>query len=260
MDKDIGFNRNIYRSWLDAAAAFCAETDDPSGSLPSGQRLAEVRARLEPVVEQDIKSAVNRRKAIDILINIWGKSADLAPGLHREALALFRTMPVVQDRLWLHYGLTLLAYPFFREVAAVAGQLGRREPAITPAMVKERLIAERGELGSLAKAVERVLFSLRNWDLLGPSAQRYAYTPQVQALSTGQRRLELWLLACALHAHPAEELPFADLLRLPELFPFRLTVGVEDLRQYPAFALQRQGDGWDMVRLLPDSVYGSKAP
>ncbi|MBN1137908.1 MAG: hypothetical protein JXM73_15065 [Anaerolineae bacterium] len=242
MDKDIGFNRNIYRAWLDAAAAFCAETDD----------LAEVRARLEPVVEQDIKSAVNRRKAIDILINIWGKSADLAPGLHREASLFFRSTPVVQDRLWLHYGLTLLAYPFFREVAAAVGQLGRREQTITPAMVKERLIAERGELGSLAKAVERVLFSLRNWELMTPSEQRYAYAPQIQALATDHQALQLWLLACTLHAHPAEELPFADLLRLPELFPFRLTVGVEDLRQHSAFALHRQGDGWDMVRLLPN--------
>lgn len=240
MDKDIGFNRNIYRTWLDAAAAFCAETDD----------LAEVRARLEPVVEQDIKSDVNRRKAIDILINIWGKSADLAPGLHREALIFFQSTPVVQDRLWLHYGLTLLAYPFFREVAAAVGQLGRREPAITPAMVKERLIAERGELGSLAKAVERVLFSLRNWDLMTPSEQRYAYVPRMQALTTNQPRLETWLLACALHAHPAEEMPFADLLRLRELFPFRLAVNIDSLRQYPTFAFQRQGDGWDMVRLF----------
>ncbi len=63
--------------------------------------------------------------------------------------------------------------------------------------------------------------------------------------------LEVWLLACALRAHPAEELPFADLVRLPELFPFRLTARVEDLRQRPGLAVQRQGSGWDMVRTSP---------
>jgi hypothetical protein len=36
--------------------------------------------------------------------------------------------------------------------------------------------------------------------------------------------LEAWLLAIALSVHPAEELPFADLLRLPELFPFRFAI------------------------------------
>ncbi len=241
MDKGIGFNRNIFRSWLDAAAAFRAETGD----------LAEIRARLDPVLKQDITSDENRRKAIDILINIWGKSAELAPGLHRDALGFFETLSVVDDRLWLHYGLTLIAYPFFREVAATVGQLGRRERAITPAMVKERLITERGELGSLSKAVERAMFSLRDWGLLVPSSLRSTYAPSPHVLGASRPDLQVWLLACALFAHPAEEMPFADLLRLPELFPFRLAVSIDDLRRHPAFALQRQGDGWDMVRVLP---------
>jgi hypothetical protein len=116
-------------------------------------------------------------------------------------------------------------------------------------MVKQRMIAERGQLGSLEKAVERVIFSLRNWELLGPSDQRYAYIPQYQSLSASQPDLEAWLLGCALCAHPAEELPFADLLRLPELFAFRFSVQIDALRQHSGFAVQRQGNGWDMVRV-----------
>jgi hypothetical protein len=71
--------------------------------------------------------------------------------------------------------------------------------------------------------------------------------------------LEAWLLACALHAHPAEELPFADLVRLPELFPFRFTVTVDALRQRPRFDVQRQGPGWEMVRVVSarDDLTGS---
>jgi hypothetical protein len=240
MDKGIGFNRNITLPWLDAAAAFCAETDDP----------ADLRARLEPVVGQRIASDVNRRKAIDILINIWVKSAGIAPELRDEAVAHFQATPVIGDRIWLHYGLTLLYYSFFREVAAAIGQLGRYEERVTPAMVKQRLISSRGQLGSLEKAVERIMFSLRNWGLLAESDQRHTYAPQGQAFSGSSNDLEAWLLACALRAHPADELPFADLLRLPELFPFRFTLAVDDLRADPRFAVQRQGAGWDMVRLV----------
>lgn len=61
--------------------------------------------------------------------------------------------------------------------------------------------------------------------------------------------IEQWLLAVALAAHQAEELPFADLLRLPELFPFRFTLTGDDLRRSPRFEVHRQGLGWDMVRL-----------
>jgi hypothetical protein len=212
--------------------------------------LAEIRARLEPVVGQRISSTENRRKAIDILINIWVKSADVAPGLCDEAVAIFQATPVVGDRIWLHYGLTLLYYSFFREVAAAIGQMGRYEDHITPAMVKQRLISGRGQLGSLERAVERIMFSLRNWSILDETDQRYAYATQRQVFSASSNDLEGWLLACALYAHPAEELPFADLHRLPELFPFRFTLSVDEVRAHPRFALQRQGAGWDMVRVI----------
>ena len=240
MDKGIGFNRNIYLPWLDAAAAFCAETDDP----------AEIRARLEPVVGQDLDGVEARRKTIDILINIWLKSGDVAPDLRADAVAWFQATPVTGDRLWLHYGLTLLYYPFFRQCIVAIGQLNRHENTITTRMVKQRLVAERGHLGSLDRAVERVVASLRNWGILTESDQRYAYIPKRQAFSASSADLEAWLLACALHAHPAEELPFADLLHLPELFPFRFTLAVDHLRAHPWFVVQRQGAGWDMVRVV----------
>ena len=34
---------------------------------------------------------------------------------------------VPEDRLWLHHGKALVAYPFFREVGEVVGQIGRRD-------------------------------------------------------------------------------------------------------------------------------------
>lgn len=241
MDKGIGFNRNIYLSWLDATAALCSETSDP----------AQIRARLEPLIGQDIRDPDNRRKAIDILLNIWVKTENVAPDLREEAVRYFRHTAHVGDRLWLHYGLTLLYYPFFREGAAAIGHLSRSEDAITSGMVKSRLVATRGALGSLEKAVERIVFSLRDWGVLRESNRRNAYAPQRQAFSTTNAELEVWLLACALNAHPAEELPFNDLLRLPELFPFRFfTLSVDQLRGHPTFRVHRQGMNWDMVRVI----------
>jgi hypothetical protein len=243
MDKGIGFNRNILLHWLDAAAALSAE----------GLDQAAIRARLEPVVGHEIASAENRRRATDILINIWVKSGAVAPALWAKALEYYPITSQAGDRLWLHYGLTLTYYSFFRKVTAAIGQLGRYQEAVTPGMVKQRLYAERGQLGSLEKAVERIMYSLRDWGILSETGQRYTYTPRHQALCTSVE-LEAWLLACALQAHPADELPFGDLLRLPELFPFRFTIAVDGLRTHPWFAVQRQGAGWDMVRVtLPNA-------
>ena len=242
--RDVGFNRNILRSWLDAAGALAGEHADP----------AEIRARLDRVVGQTITSPENRRKAIDILMNVWVKSAHVGPALHREAIARFCESTQDSDRLWLHYGLAVLYYPFVRETAAAVGGLARHRDVVTPAAVKQRLVAERGPIGSLDKAVERILYSFRDWGVLAETERRYAYRPLRAVLSASSVGLEAWLLRCALRAHPAEELPFPDLLRLPELFPFRFSATVETLRALPDVEVHRQGAGWDTVRALVASA------
>jgi hypothetical protein len=239
MDKNIGFRRNIYLSWLDAAAAFAAETPD----------LAELRARLDPVVAQQLASPETRRMAIDVLLTIWAKSAQKHPALYAAASALFTRASTVDDRLWLHYGMTLLAYDFFRLGVATIGQISRYQETLTPKEVKQKIIAELGQLGSLDNAADRVLFSLRNWGILVESEQRYAYRPLRRHFGAATPDLEAWLLAVALTAHPAGELPFEDLLRLPELFPFRFIANADRLRRSGWFEVYRQGSGWDMVAL-----------
>jgi hypothetical protein len=239
MDKNIGFRRNIYLSWLDATAALCTTTNDED----------YIRARLDPILEQQVESKENRNKAISMLLGIWVKAGNEHPDLRAEAVELYGQTEVVEERIWLHYGLTMLYYDFFRTGVAAIGQISRYSDVITPAEVKKRIFAERGQLGALEKATERIIFSLRNWRVLTDSEQRYSYQPLRQRLTSTRPQLEQWLLATALSAHHAQELPFSDLVRLPELFPFRFTVQVDDLRCSSRFEVHRQGLGWDMVRL-----------
>jgi len=238
MDKGIRFNRTIYRTWLDATAAFCAETDDP----------AEIRKRLEAVVGQDLEGVEARRKTIDILLNIWFNSQETAPDLRDQAVSWFQATTVPGDRLWLHYGLTMVYYPFFRECLIVIGRSSRLGEAITTRLVKLQLVGELGQLGSLKRSAERVVSSLRNWGVLVDSEQRNVYAAPQRVFVASDMGLEKWMLACALLAHPSEELPFADLVRLPELFPFRFALAADHLRADPRFVVQRQGAGWETVR------------
>lgn len=239
MNKGIGFNRNIFLPWLEAAARCRLESNSPQ----------VMREWLGDVVGQRIKSAENRRKAIDILVNIWFHSREASPTLYDEGLARFAIAQEPEQRLALHYGMVLLAYPFFREAAAVIGQLGRRGSQISSGELKRRLMATRGQLGSLDKAVERVVYSLRDWGLLENAGERHVYTVPSQQREVDDTRMQAWLLACALASHPAEELPYLDLVRLPELFPFRISLGLDALRASPHFAVSRQGGGWEAVRL-----------
>ena len=195
---------------------------------------AQLRARLDPVVAARIGSIENRGKALDILVKVWGTSRETNLPLRQEALKLWQKSASADEQLWLHYGMILLHYPFFRLSVATIGHMSQYTDTITPKDIKSRLSAELGQLGSLDKATERVIFSLRDWGILAQEAKRYTYSPRRQAFRTEQKELQLWLLSAALLVHPAEELPFSELLRLPELFPFCLTVGVQDVREFSA--------------------------
>jgi hypothetical protein len=61
--------------------------------------------------------------------------------------------------------------------------------------------------------------------------------------------LQLWLLEALLGASDADEIEAQQLLRLPESFPFTISVGVADLRRYEGFNIHRQGLDMDMVAL-----------
>ncbi len=242
--KNIGFSRTIFLSWLDATAALRTQHDDP----------LFIRQELEPILGKHLTGVDARRKTIDVLLGIWHKSAEISPRLHPDALKLYQGAYVSSDYLWLHYGLTLLYYPLFRQIALAIGQISRIEDNLTRDVLKKRIASEFGHLGALDRSVERISASLTDWGILPVTEEKSVYKPIRGALTTDSLELELWLLACALHAHPADSLAFSDLLRLPELFPFQFTANTEDLRGHSYFEIQREGTGWDMVRLSDNVV------
>lgn len=235
-DKGIGFLHNLNLTWLDAAAESRLRNDD----------ILSMRSYLDQVISQDVQGAESRRKTIDVLVSIWHKTAWVNEELHNQAIAFLPEI-LSSERIWLHYGLTLLYYPFFRQTTAVIGQFARTGEPLTRTAVKNRLAAELGHLGSLNRAAERVMASLTDWGLL-PATKGTLYEPKIQSILSSNLNLEAWLLVCALTAHPADQLPFPDLIRLPELFPFRFTVTIDALRRNNKFDIQKQGM-WDMVGL-----------
>lgn len=240
MDKGIGFNRNIRLTWLDAVAALCLETED----------LREIRSRLQSIIQQEVSSPTNIRKTIDILVNIWLKSAETVPRLHSMGLNHFRETTTPTDRLWLHYGMTLMAYPFFYTVAAIIGQESRYEETITPSFIRQRIYAELGELGSVRDATRRVIYSLNDWSILIDGEKRNTYIPQRRVFNANDKNIETWLLACGLSAAPNEEMPVPDLLNLPSLYPFHFSINTRELRESSLFEISRQGMGMNMVRYV----------
>jgi len=238
MDKGIGFSRTILLDWLDVTASMCVQKMEPLG----------IRQRLADTISGTVTGTDAQRKTIDVLSAIWVKTEKTAPSLRQEALALFPTLSTSEERLWLHYGMTLVCYPIFRKVTAAIGKISRTEEIITRKMIKDRIAGEYGHLGALDRSVERIIASLTNWGALSVTDEIQNYKIVLRRFSSTEN-LQLWLLGSALYAHPSDGIPFDDLVYLPEIYPFKLTVGVESLRRNRRFEVQRQGGGLEMVRL-----------
>lgn len=234
MQKSVGLSRTVRLDWLDATATLCMENCPP----------AEIRQQLDKLVEPDQPGPVERARIVDTLVRIWVKAE---PELKANAIALYPHLSSREDRLWLHYGMILAQYPFFRLCASTLGQIARTEDTVNRKMIKDRVAAEMGNLGSIERAIERLFKTWVDWGLLMQNEKNQTFRIVARSFHASNLEIEKWLLACALRAHPSDSLPFADLVGLPELFPFTFTLSVGLLQKDNRFEVQQQGGGLEMV-------------
>lgn len=234
MQKSIGLSRTVRLDWLDATATLCLEN----------RPHAEIRQELDRLVEPAQPGEVERARIVDTLVRIWVK-AD--PSLKESALVLYPQLSTREDRLCLHYGLILAQYPFYRLCASILGQVSRTQETVSRKIIKEKVAAELGNLGSIERAIERLFKTWIDWGVLSPDEKNQTFRIHARTVHPSSTEVEKWLLACALRAHPSDLLPYPDLLNLPELFPFCLNVSVADLQKDTQFEVLRQGGGLDMI-------------
>ncbi len=234
--ESIGFHQTIRWDWLEATAQLAQESLDTSF----------LNRQLHNYLAPESKGAQTRRKRINVLTRIWARVSKGHDHLRDEALALWKAGSP-EDHLWLHWGLALLAYPFFRDVAATVGRLSWLQEELAQAEVFRAIVARWGERATLEHGVRRILYSLNDWGVLVRLDQRRGRYKAANKRRAKTPEVALWILEAALRAHTAEALPLHDLLRLPELFPFVLSAGSDEIHGSPRFLVLQEGGNREMV-------------
>ena len=153
-----------------------------------------------------------------------------------------------QERIWLHWGMAALAYPFFRDTAEVVGRLLALQDDFTTAQVQGRMLTTWGDRATSKEAAQKLITTLVDWEVLR-STKTKGHFLLARKMTASIPDLQLWLLEALLGASAADEIEAQQLLRLPESFPFTISVGVADLRRHEGFNIHRQGLDMDMVAL-----------
>jgi len=237
----VGFDRKIQLAWLDATAEWVAE------GLPA----AQIRSRLWQLLEGQVAGGGSRSardKTITVLLHIWSQVPDYLVPVRDDALALL-SKDQAQPRLPLHWGMCLVTYPFFRDVAASAGRLLQIQGSAGLAQINRRTAELWGQRELVARATRHAVRSVVDWRVLSESGTRGVYLPG--------RRLDLaqgngigpWLVEAVMLSTERRTLPLAALLSIPSLFPFVVQFSSRELASHPRLELQRHGSAEDVVML-----------
>lgn len=233
----IGFDRLIRLRWLDQAALLAGELRD--GDALHGALLQHL------VLDLSGKDA--RRKTANVLTRVWWRTPAQHEALRDEALALFPHCHP-DDRLFLHWGMVLVAYPLFGQVAGAAGRLLRLQGSLRLAQLNSRIAAQWGHRSTLDYAVPRIVYSMLDWQALVTTDQPGVYQTSQPVTATDPSLLR-WLLEAAMTAY-GNDRPLSDLLRAAELFPFALESGASQVTQSPRLQVYQQGQEMTMVHAL----------
>ncbi len=233
----VGFDRKIKLDWLDALVDRVAQDQDP----------AKLRSYLHKILAEEHPGEVARGKTVTVLMRIWARVPEEHMHLRDDAIDLLKTI-TPKDRLWLHWGMCLLAYPIFQDMTTSIGRLLKLQDEITWGQVHRRLGSTWGERTTVKKAIPRLVRSMVDWQVLDDSEDNKLFTA-AKLHPAKSKKLEVWLLKASLAAQNKEQIEANELLTLPTLFPFKLSVGKSDLRNAKGLEVHRQGLDMDMIEM-----------
>ena len=233
----VGFDRKLKSDWLDALA----------DQVAKGEDTPTLRTFLHERLKLDHPGDTARGKTMTVLMRIWALVPEEDQQLRQDAFDLLKVIQA-QDRIWLHWGMSLLAYPLFRDTATAIGRLLKLQGEFTLGQLQRRLIDQWGERSTVTRAFQRIVRSMVEWQTLADAAKP-GHFETAPPITSNSKPLQLWFLRTCHQAGGTEMVEAEQLLNQPLAFPFKLSIKKTDLRRSKAFGIHRQGIDMDMVAL-----------
>ena len=166
MRKLVGISQKIKRAWLDAVLDRLVRTTDE----------AELRIFLDEHLKDELPGKESRAKTAGIILRIWSGIPPEHWSLRDRALQMLPRISG-QERIWLHWGMTALAYPFFRDTAEVVGRLLGLQDDFTTAQVQARMLTTWGDRATSKDAVQKLITTLVDWGVLRSTKDEGSFSP-----------------------------------------------------------------------------------
>ncbi len=224
MSRRIGFDRYIKLEWLDTMAGVVKKESD----------IDNIRREMHSYLEKEFPLYVARRKTITVLTRIWYKVPKDHFDIRDRGLELLPHLDQ-KDRIWIHYGLTLLAYPFVRDIATSLSRCFSLNDCCSIPEITRKMEESWGYRTTLKRALDRVLQSFGYWDIIVKDEKKGKITPK-RRFASANKDLNLWLLEALLLAENNHSIPMDQINKIPSGFPFKLLLNYTEIIESNRFS------------------------
>jgi len=212
---EIGLKAQIKLEWLEYTANLVSAGYDKHAIESSLQELLREKLSVGSAAKYG-----SRGKTISILKRIWVKAPNEVEGLRKRGLFLFNQLPN-EERIVLHWGMSIAAYPFVGAVAGSVGRLLRLQGTASASQVQRRLKEKYGERETVSRATRHVLRNFIEWGVLHDSSNPGVYIAG-EVRSVIKPEVIAWLIECILMINGNDTLSLRMALESPMFFPFKV--------------------------------------
>ena len=222
MAKMVGMNVVVKQGWTKKAVALLEE------NLTEEQ----YKAALNEHLSFEIDSAINLRKAREILMRVWYRDTEGVEKLQAEGRALAIKYP---DQLTaINWCMTALVFPAFADIAKLMGKMFGFQDVITTTQSKQKMFDEWGETGTLQTVVAKIVGTMRE---IGGVASEKTGRQEAASIQVNNEEVVSFMLRVAMTLDGSSYYAFSSLTEFPFLFPFMYRVTKEQLMQDDRFTL-----------------------
>jgi len=214
--KQVGLSHPIKLDWMNLTALEVSRETD----------LVQIAKHLDEYLREEIQGSESRRKSINSLIRIWAGMPDSQLWFQQKTLKLFLDANA-DERIWLHWGMSLAAYPIFTEVVTTIGKLLKLQTYATSGQVHRDIYSHWGQRSTLTKSIQSILISIKDWKVIQYDSKLRRYISG-KKYTTNRSELETWFIEAFIRS-TNKQINIQQLNNTYTLFPFTFKITPIDI-------------------------------
>lgn len=227
LKKTVGFDQKILLHQLDYVA-----------KQSKKQSKKDMYDILDGYLRQDITGAKSRKNAITMLMKIWYNVPEEITKIREEVLDVFNDFSN-GEKLFAHWNMTMLAYPFFKDVANEFGRLFQLQDEVSSSTILKRMKDNYGERRRVEVASSAVISSMKAWDIV--VSEKNGVYKQSRKVGITNPILQALFIHTLFYVREAESLYIDTMNDSPLYFPFQIDLQIHELRERKDFSFHYQG-------------------